>query len=103
MVGTALYVASQTYRPVSNSTNTTWEWGTLVSSFDLANPAAPITRSTLWYPGYGNVVSATDVYLFVVTQSPANWWQSIVRAIDITAPDGTMRAYGLITTAGRVT
>ena len=102
LVGTALYVASQLYRPVANSTSTTWEWGTLVSSFDLADPTAPVTRNTLWYPGYGNVVSATDVCLFVVTQSPTNWWQSIVRVIDITSPDGTMNAYGSVTTAGQV-
>lgn len=102
LVGTALYVASQALRPVAGSTNSSWEWGTLVSSFDLADPAAPAARGTLWYSGYGNVVSATDVLLFVVTQDPANWWQSIVRSIDITQPDGTMHAYESIRTAGRV-
>jgi hypothetical protein len=102
MVGTALYVASQMYRPVPGSTNTTWEWGTLVSSFDLAQPGNPVSRDTLWYAGYGNVVSATDIYLFVVTQDPANWWQSVVQLIDITAPDGTMNPYGSLRTEGRL-
>src|SRR5437867_1092148 len=66
LVGTALYVASQALRPMAGSTNSTWEWGTLVSSFDLADPAAPVARDTLWYSGYGNVVTATDVLLLVV-------------------------------------
>ena len=102
MVGTALYVASQTYRPVAGTTNSTWEWGTVVSAFDLAKPEQPVTRNTLWYPGYGNVVSATDTYLFVVTQDPTNWWQSIIRIVDITAPDGSMSPYASLRTAGRV-
>jgi hypothetical protein len=102
MVGTALYVASQTYRPISGTTNTTWEWGTMVSSFDLSDPASPVTRNTLWYAGYGNVVTATDTYLFVVTQDPTNWWQSLIRLIDITDPNGTMASYASIRSAGRV-
>jgi len=102
MVGTALYVASETYRPVSGADNTTWEWGTLVSAFDLADPALPIDRGTLWYPGYGNVVTATDTYLFVVTQDPTSWWQSSVGIIDITAPDGTMARHGSVRTGGRI-
>jgi hypothetical protein len=101
MVGTALYVASQTSRPAAG-TNGVWEWGTLVSSFDLSNPAAPVKRDTLWYPGYGNVVAATDTYLFIVTQDPSNWWQSIVRLVDISAPDGTLVAFGSIRAAGLI-
>ena len=102
LVGTALYVASQTYRPVEKSNNTTWEWGTLVSSIDLADPARPVARDTRWLAGYGNVVTATDRLLFVVTQDPTDWWQSVVQCIDITAPDGTMRPAGSVRTAGRV-
>jgi hypothetical protein len=102
LVGTALYVAAQSYRPVPGSTNSMWEWGSKVSAFDLSDPAAPVARNTLWYSGYGNVVTATDRLLFVVTQDPTNWWQSIVHAIDITNPDGTMHDYESIRTAGRV-
>jgi hypothetical protein len=102
LVGTALYVAAQSYRPVPGTTNSMWEWGSKVSAFDLSDPAAPVARNTLWYSGYGNVVTATDRLLFVVTQDPNNWWQSIVRAIDITNPDGTMNDYESIRTAGRV-
>src|SRR5262249_50924890 len=43
LVGTALYIASQFYRPLLGSSNT-WEWGTLISSFDLANPDRPTAR-----------------------------------------------------------
>lgn len=102
LIGTALYVAAQSYRPVAGAADTTWEWGTLVSSYDLSNPTAPQARGTLWYSGYGHVVQATDRLLFVVTQDPSNWWQSIIRSIDISNPDGTMRAYESIRTAGRV-
>lgn len=102
LVGTALYVASQTYRPIPGNTNVTWEWGTLVSSFDLADPAKAVARDTLWYPGYGNVVTATDRLLFVTTQNPANWWQSSVYSIDITNPDGSMRRHESLKTAGRL-
>jgi hypothetical protein len=92
LVGSALYVASQTYRSVASGSNSVWESGTLVSSFDLANPNSPVTRNTLWFPGYGGIVTATDRLLFVVTQHPTNWWSSVIRSIDITQPDGTMQA-----------
>jgi hypothetical protein len=35
LVGTALYIASETYQPSRTNANV-WEWGTQVSSFDLA-------------------------------------------------------------------
>ena len=63
---------------------------------------SPVARSTLWYPGYNNVVHATDTFLFAVTQNPTNYQKSLVNVIDITAPDGTMHAYDTITPAGRV-
>lgn len=101
LVGTALYIASQTYRTVQGNNNT-WEWGTVVSAFDLADPAAPAARNTIWYSGYGNVVTATDRFLFVVTQDNNNWWQSMVRVLDISSPDGNMEESGSVPTAGRV-
>src|SRR5262245_26292973 len=89
LVGTALYVASQTYQIRTNDTNSVlWEAGTRVTSLDLSNPAAPVARATLWYPGYENVIAATDVYLFAAVTSPANYWRSIVHCIHITAPGG---------------
>jgi len=81
MVGTALYVAAQSFRPVAGSTNSMWEWGTELASFDLSNPEAPVKRSSLWFSGYGNVVSATDTYFFAAVQDVSNWWQSIVHIV----------------------
>jgi hypothetical protein len=102
MVGTALYVASQYYRPVPGSTNNLWESGTVINSFDLSEPEHPSAISTLFYPGYGNVVSASDTFLFVITQDPINWWQSSVQIIDITSPDGSMAFFGSVRTSGTV-
>ena len=100
MVGTALYVASQTYRIKPGTTNSVWEWGTSVDSFDLADPQHPVVRGSLWFPGYGSLATATDTYLFVASQDPTNWWQSVVQIVDITAPDGTMSLAGMQRTAG---
>jgi hypothetical protein len=102
MVGTALYVASQSYQPVAGSQDGTWQWGSTVSSFDLSNPAAPIAKDTLWYAGYGNVISATDQFLFVAVQDPSSWWQSVLECIDISAPDGSMKALSSIPIAGTI-
>jgi len=110
LVGTALYVASQVYRqvkipakPDGNQPVEQWEWGSVVSSFDLANPAAPVARDTLWYPGWGNVIMATDRFLFVANQgADNNWWQSDIQVVDISAPEGAMRPASTIRPAGRV-
>jgi hypothetical protein len=103
LVGTALYVASLTYQVKTNGTNSVvGEAGTLVSSFDLSNPVAPVAKDTLWNSGYDNVIAATDVFLFVAVSSPSDYWRSIVHCIDITAPDGAMNEVGAISTAGRV-
>jgi hypothetical protein len=99
LVGAALYVASEAVRPLSSDS---WEWGTAISSFDLSNPDAPVAKDTLWFSGSGNVIAATDVYLFAAVMSPANYWQSVVHCIDITAADGTMHQSASIATAGRV-
>ncbi|PYI80841.1 MAG: hypothetical protein DME26_20885, partial [Verrucomicrobia bacterium] len=81
LVGAALYVASQTSRPINGTGGTTWEWGTMVTSFDLAQPTAPVVRDRQWVSGYGNVVTATDRFLFVATQDSANWWQATVHVL----------------------
>lgn len=107
MVGTALYVASQTYRTremvdAEERSQTVWEWGTMVTSFDLSDPSHPVPQETLWFEGYGHVIHATDTFLFVVTQSRNNWWQSSIAVIDISSPDGALAEYERITPAGRV-
>jgi hypothetical protein len=97
LVGADLYVASQGYAPTTASA-----WGTVVSSFDLSNPAAPAVRSTLFYPGDANAVLATDQWLFVNTVDYANDSQNVVRVIDCSAADGTLRDIAGIPTAGQV-
>lgn len=109
LVGTALYVATQSYRHVTLPPKTEggepidqWEYGMVVSSFDLADPDAPQARDQLWFAGYGNVIQATDRFLFVVLYDDYYWWRSTVRLVDIAAPDGTMKTAGTIHPAGRV-
>ncbi len=104
LVGTALYVATSSYRQsaAANGNGVVWEWGTQVFGFDLSNPDAPLARNSLWFPGSAQAVTATDRLLFVVTQDPANWWQSTIQSVDITSPDGTLSRHEAIRTAGRV-
>ncbi len=99
LVGSALYVASQAQNTVAGKIG---EWGTLVSSFDLSNPFAPIARETIWLNGYGNVISATENFLFVAVQGGDVGSQSRVNLIDISSPNGTMRLGGAAEVAGRV-
>ena len=108
LVGTALYIASQTYvtKEAVNSktgeTYTRWEHGTQVSAFDLANPVKPVARETLFYSGYNNDIYATDRYLFVSTSVPRDYYKTDLRCVDISAPNGTMKEAATIRTAGRV-
>jgi hypothetical protein len=108
LVGTALYIASQTYvtreavNPETSETYTRWEHGTQVSAFDLANPAKPVARETLFYSGYNNDIYATDRFLFVSTSVPKDYYKTDLRCIDISAPNGTMKEASTIRTAGRV-
>ena len=99
LVGTALYVAADTYRAVTPDTR---EFGTRVSAFDLSEPAVPVARDTLWFAGSEHTIAATDVFLFVATGTPENYWRSELHGIDITAPDGTLRECASIRTAGRI-
>lgn len=103
LVGTALYVATETWRESADGRGT-WESGTWVSSFDLSDPARPVARSPLWYPGSGNVVTATDRFLFVaITDFSRPWpWRSDLRVADISAPDGTLTDFTRIPLPGRV-
>ncbi len=108
LVGTALYIASQTYitkqavNPETGDTYTRWEHGTQVSAFDLKTPAKPVARETVFYSGYNNDIYATDKFLFVSTSIPNNYYKTDLRCIDISAPNGTMKEAATIRTAGRV-
>ena len=101
LVGTALYVAANTYRAVADKSGN-WEWGTQISSFDLSQPESPAAKGNLWYAGYGNVISATDRFLFVVVTDGNNWNHSLVQCVDISSPDGAMEALSKISPAGRI-
>jgi hypothetical protein len=103
LVGTALYVASETWQTRSDGSGV-WESGTYVTSFDLANPATPAPRKSLWFPGSGNVVTATDRFLFVATLDySTQWpWRTDLQVVDITSPDGEMAPFVRIPLAGRV-
>ena len=108
LVGTALYIASQTYitkqavNPTTGDTYTRWEHGTQVSAFDLKTPAKPVARETVFYSGYNNDIYATDKFLFVSTSVPKDYYKTDLRCIDISAPNGTMKEAATIRTAGRV-
>ncbi|MCS1411104.1 MAG: hypothetical protein M2R45_04300 [Verrucomicrobia subdivision 3 bacterium] len=109
LVGTALYLAAQTYQRFEEVNDRTsdvenrWEWGTIVASHDLEVPAAPVAREEHWIPGSGHVIHATADYLFVSTQGVGSrWWQSRVEMIDITSPDGTLVPLSQIRPSGRV-
>jgi len=109
LVGRVLYVATQTYRkivlpprPDGDGGGEQWEWGTQVTSIDLADPTQPAQRDTFWFPGYGHVISATDRFLFVAVQTPENWWQSQVQIVDIASPDGAMNLLSSLRPAGQV-
>lgn len=100
LVGTALYVMTQSYRPVAEDRDGSWQWGTVIYAFDLSNPLSPVERPTLFYAGYGNVLTATDRYLFISVTDNTNGSQ--VHCIDISAPDGSMIKAGSLRAAGRI-
>jgi hypothetical protein len=103
LVGSALYVASPVTRSVSTVNGMTWEYGTLLSAFDLAMPDQPVARNTFWFGGSIQAVAATDRFFFVAVQDEANWWQSRLQAVDITDPSGVMILDATIHPSGRVT
>ncbi len=109
MVGSALYLAAQTYRPVEdfdeegNLVVERWDWGTLVSSHDLSDPSSPARRDEIWVPGSGHVIHATSERLFVSTLgSFSRWRRSRIEVFDISDPDGSIRKLSSIAPAGRV-
>ena len=99
LVGSALYLAGET----SRKTDDEYEYGTQVSSFDFSDLSAPVARGTIWISGYGNVIHATDQFLFVAVQDADNWMRSRVHCIDISAPNGSMNETASIQTAGQIT
>lgn len=102
MVGNVLIVASQFYRQIEADDQPTYEYGTAINSFDLTIPEQPVARTSLWYPGYNNAVTATPDYFFVVLRGDRWEAPSVIQCIDIASPDGTMFEKARIRAAGRV-
>ncbi|MBL9167213.1 MAG: beta-propeller domain-containing protein [Verrucomicrobiales bacterium] len=100
IVGTALYVAAQTYQTSQDRGQTVYTYGTRLHSFDLSKPSAPRAVGTLWYPGYNSVVAATDRLFFVVNQEPGDWSRSVIHSVDITSPSGELAEYVTVRPAG---
>ncbi|MBM3845590.1 MAG: hypothetical protein FJ405_04800 [Verrucomicrobia bacterium] len=100
MVGTALYVATQTYRMLLKDGQTSYQSGVALHAFDLSDPSKPIAQETLWFPGTAHAVSATDSLFFVVTQADGDWSRSVIHTVDITSPNGMMNRYVTIPAAG---
>ena len=67
LVGQVLYVASEVYESVQ--ANGPVQWGTRLTSFDLADPANPVQRSSVFVGGWSTAVYATDQYFFVAGEN----------------------------------
>jgi hypothetical protein len=103
LVGQVLYVATETWQ-LAEGGNGAWQVGTWITSVNLADPAAPRMGEPLWVPGSGNVVTATDRFLFVATQDYQSGWpgRSDVQVVDIADPGGAIAWVTRIPLAGRV-
>ena len=101
LVGSALYVASETYRTITNAGAITWESYSAVSSLDLSAEQTPVARDTLWVPGSGNVVAANDQWLFVA-RAVSSDQGSQISIFDIRDPQGALRLAGNLRAAGTV-
>lgn len=111
LVGTALYVVANSYEQQTTvskdgTTNSTdWQWGTRVVSFDLSDFASATVKSKDWVGGYGNVIYATDQYLFVaqtVYDNRTSAQSSVLNSYDISAPDGTFSKLASFNAPGAV-
>jgi alpha-tubulin suppressor-like RCC1 family protein len=106
LVGSALYVATETWQPGApgSEADGAWENGTILTGIDLSAPESPAVKPSLWLPGSGNVVSATERFLMVATIDTAqhSWWDSELHLVDIADPAGTLREFATIPVGGRI-
>jgi hypothetical protein len=109
LVGTALYVAADSYQtivtdPLSETNGggaVAYVYGAQLAAFDFSNPEAPAARNTLWFDGWNSsAVLATDQFFFIA--STTDYLSSAIHVVDISSPDGTMVAKGTIQAAGSV-
>ena len=102
LVGSVLYLA--THGSVAASGSTPARYGLQIRSIDLADPAHPVERDSLFLGGWGNTIAATDRYFLVAGYAPDDDWQDeAVQLIDISAPDGTLRRLGSARVTGHIT
>ena len=102
MVGSALYVVSQSYWQWTGSGGTSWVPRTFLTSIDLANPSAPVRRSSQALNGYSHAVYATDRFLISVTGSYDNGGADL-QLVDISSPNGEFTTLSTFKVAGSVT
>jgi hypothetical protein len=96
LVGSALYVVANSYeRRVTSrgdgAVSEAWEWGSSVVSFDLGNFSTAQEKSRDWVRGYGNVIMATERFLFVAQPNydgQTQPYSSIVHCYNISSPTG---------------
>ena len=102
MVGSVLYLATNVWHLATDKDAA--EYGVQLSSFDLADPAAPVARGTLFLGGWANAVTATDKFFLVAkyAQFEGSWTHNTIDLIDISAPDGTMKRAGQATVRGNI-
>lgn len=98
LVGTALYLATQAYRQQAGSEN--WENILHIQPLDLADPAAPVVRPGLEYPGWPTALQAT-ADLLLVAEQPAHD-ETRVRVLDISDPQGAVTERATLPVPGRV-
>ena len=98
MVGKVLYLATDTYRPVTVGGQP--QWGLAVTSFDLHDPAHPVRRASIHLGGWANAVTANDRTLLI-----AKWGAkggTDIDILDISDPNGAMTRGGSVSVVGSV-
>ena len=103
MVGSVLYLATNVNRAATDTTAA--EYGVQLTSFDLADPTAPVKRDSIFLGGWANAVSATDRFFLVAkyaSDRDGSWSHNSIDLIDISAPDGAMRRAGQAFVQGNV-
>ncbi len=122
LVGDVLYAVSNEWTPgvgaqdpgSVDTVNVAFESRTVISAFNLANPAAPVLQPVVELPVYPLALSATDRFLFMAasgSRTPLPFerlpeWVRLgnhgVLVFDLSDPSGTVRQLGDFRTAGRV-
>lgn len=96
LVGAALYLAAQDYRVAADR----WENVLRVQPVDFADPAAPVVRPGLEFPGWPTALQATSELLLLAEQE--DWSRTRVRVVDISDPRGAVRERAALPVPGRV-